>query len=179
MPKKGETPIVIVEAGKPVLRRKAAALDRRFIASEEVQELIGVMSTLLGETINGVALAAPQVGRALRLFIIDAAQLLPRQETASPARAHGPYLVYINPVILKTSKRMAPMSEGCLSVKDVYGLVRRHEKLIVEAFDERGQKFRRGASGLLAQIIQHEVDHLDGLLFTDKATDLVRAEKEK
>ena len=77
--------------------------------------------------------------------------------------------VYINPVIKKTSRRSLDDAEGCLSVKDTFGMVKRAEKITVEAYDEKGVKFMRGASRFFARVLQHELDHLEGILFIDKA----------
>ena len=74
---------------------------------------------------------------------------------------------------MKTSKRKRGMHEGCLSVKDKYGTVQRAERATIRAYDEHGVMYERGGSGLLAQIFQHECDHLDGILFVDKATKIV------
>jgi peptide deformylase len=87
--------------------------------------------------------------------------------------------VFINPVILKLSKEKKPMEEGCLSVRRLYGKVERHIKTKLTAYNERGEKVTVGASGLLAQIFQHETDHLDGTLFIDKALDVVEISEEE
>jgi peptide deformylase len=81
-------------------------------------------------------------------------------------------LVFINPEIIKKSKEVKEMEEGCLSVRWLYGKVKRSNKVTVKAIDQTGKEFVMGASSLLAQIFQHEIDHLDGILFTDKAKDL-------
>jgi peptide deformylase len=82
------------------------------------------------------------------------------------------HLVYINPAITRRSKETRELEEGCLSVRWKYGRVKRHTRCSIRAYDQQGKPFTRGASGLLAQIFQHETDHLDGVLFTDKAKDL-------
>ncbi len=107
-----------------------------------------------------VAIAAPQIGVAKRLFLI---------EDQSGEEDRLPTLVAINPHITKFSKKTHEVGEGCLSVPDGYGVVRRHTNVTLVAYDEHGKKFTRGAGGLLAQIIQHENDHLDGTLFVDRA----------
>lgn len=86
-----------------------------------------------------------------------------------------PAAAFINPAIVKISKKIKLLEEGCLSVNGFYGKVKRADKLTVEALDENGKKISRNCSGLLAQIIQHEVDHLNGILFIDKAEDLKKA----
>ena len=80
--------------------------------------------------------------------------------------------VCINPTVLKMSRGRSEKHEGCLSVRGKWGMVPRTEKITVRAYNERGEKFTRGASGFLAHIFQHELDHLDGILYTDKATKL-------
>jgi peptide deformylase len=107
-----------------------------------------------------VAIAAPQIGVPKRLFLV---------ENQSKGEDSLPTIVAVNPRITKISKKTHLVSEGCLSVSNCYGLVRRSCNVTLEARDERGEKFTRGAGGLLAQIIQHECDHLDGILFTNRA----------
>ena len=87
-------------------------------------------------------------------------------------------MVFINPEITRLSRKKKEMSEGCLSVRDIYGTVLRHEKASVHAFDISGKPFDYHASGLIAHIFQHECDHLDGILYTDKATRLRKDTKE-
>jgi peptide deformylase len=84
----------------------------------------------------------------------------------------NPDLVFINPVFKKISKDKKNISEGCLSVRPIYGKVRRATRVTVEAHNEHGIKFTMEGTGLLAQIFQHETDHLDGILFIDKARDM-------
>lgn len=109
---------------------------------------------------SAVAIAAPQIGVSKRLFLI---------EDQSGETDRLPTIVAVNPKIIKFSKKTHVVGEGCLSIPDRYGLVRRSTNVTFEAKDESGKTFTRGAGGLLAQIIQHETDHLDGILFTDKA----------
>lgn len=115
------------------------------------------------EGFSGVAIAAPQIGIPLRIFLI---------EDMNPSREEGetlPTLVAINPEIIKQSRRQKVVGEGCLSVPDAYGAVRRSLQATIRAYDEHGAVYERGGSGLLAQIFQHECDHLDGTLFIDRA----------
>ena len=88
-------------------------------------------------------------------------------------------MIFINPKITKTSKEKQNLEEGCLSVRYFYGKVERPKKATIEWTNENGEKLSRGVSGLLAQIVQHENDHLDGILFTDKATELVEITPEE
>ncbi len=150
----------------PALRQKARMFSADEILSEKTSELIRAMEALLEKEEHGVALAAPQVGQTVRLFVI-APKALPTKTTPR---------VYINPEILSVSKARGDKSEGCLSVRGFWGVVSRAEKVRIRAYDEKGKRFVRGASGLLAHIYQHEMDHLDGVLYIDKAS---RVEKEE
>lgn len=107
-----------------------------------------------------VAIAAPQIGIAKRIFLV---------EDQSDDAERLPNLVAINPKIVKFSKKTHIVGEGCLSVPETYGVVKRHTNVTFEALDENGEHYVRGTGGLLAQIIQHESDHLDGTLFVDRA----------
>lgn len=108
-----------------------------------------------------VAIAAPQVGVAKRIFLIE--------DQNSEREDPLPTIIAINPKITKYSKKTHEVGEGCLSVPNTYGAVVRHKNVTLEALDENGNTFSRGAGGLLAQIIQHEYDHLDGTLYVDRA----------
>jgi peptide deformylase len=113
---------------------------------------------------DGVAIAAPQIGVPLRIFVISGkANDIVKKTEGNPCE------VYINPIITKISKAQKLVDEGCLSVRYLYGKTKRSIKATVEANNEKGEKFSRGASGLIAQIFQHETDHLNGILFTDHA----------
>lgn len=109
---------------------------------------------------TAVAIAAPQIGVSKRMFII---------EDQSGEGDRLPTVIAINPKITKFSKKCHVVGEGCLSIPEQYGLVKRSTNVTLEATDENGKFFTRGAGGLLAQIIQHENDHLDGILFIDRA----------
>ena len=126
------------------------------IKSDEIQNLIKDMKTTLRSISNGVGLAAPQVGKNVRIFI--ASDDLKLNQT-----------VFINPKIIAMSEKYALKDEGCLSLPEFYGRVKRAEWVKAEAFNENGRKFKLKAKGLVSQLIQHEIDHLDGILFVDKA----------
>lgn len=125
-----------------------------------VQDLRKALKTYKVDGFTAVAIAAPQIGVSKRLFLIS---------DQSNDRDSLPDIVAINPIIVKFSKKTRVVGEGCLSISDYYGLVKRSTNVTVRAQDEHGTWFERGAGGLLAQIIQHECDHLDGILFTDRA----------
>lgn len=126
-----------------------------------VKKMQEALRTYNAEGFVGVAIAAPQIGVAKRVFVV---------EDQSKDRSDAlPSLVAINPKIVKTSRKAKLVGEGCLSVPERYGAVKRHARVTMRALDENGQEYERGAGDLLAQIFQHECDHLDGILFVDKA----------
>ena len=153
----------IIQVKNKILREKAKEVPLKDIGSEKLKKILGEMTGALYTAKDGVALAAPQIGVPLRIFIV--------KKEISPS-------IFINPKIIKMSKKKQTVNEGCLSVNGVYGTIKRAEKLTVEALDEKGRKFTRGASGFIAQIIQHEIDHLNGVLFIDEATNLLKTRKE-
>jgi peptide deformylase len=125
-----------------------------------IRDLRQAIKTYKVDGFTAVAIAAPQIGASKRIFII---------EDQSEEADRLPTIIAVNPRLTKLSKKTHVVGEGCLSIPDLYGLVRRSTNVTLEAYDEAGNKFTRGAGGLLAQIIQHEYDHLDGILFTDRA----------
>lgn len=152
---------LLVDRNVAVLRETARALGPREIGSSAVREAITKMKKALHAEKDGVAIAAPQIGVSLRIFVVNG------EIIKSPKD-----LVYINPEIVKQSQKKKKVEEGCLSLRYLYGRVKRHEKVSIKALDEKGVKKTYGASGLLAQIFQHEIDHLNGILFIDKAEDV-------
>ncbi len=170
----------IVQNGHPVLRKKAAKVPLSDIGTPKLNKILKEMEAVLSTQDDGIALAAPQIGVSLRIFIVakaaldmpnkveDREKMLNRKELKEEAG----YLTFINPTITKLSKDKALLDEGCLSVRPLYGKMKRSKKASVKAYDETGRLFERGASGLLAQIYQHEIDHLDGILFIDKAVNV-------
>jgi peptide deformylase len=134
------------------------------IKKEKIKKIISDMKETLENSLDGVAIAAPQIGVNLRIFVVSR-KILDKNN------------VFINPKIVKISKEKIEMEEGCLSVRGLYGKVIRHKKAKLESLDEHGKLFKMGAGGLLAQIFQHEIDHLDGTLFIDKALDLIEIPK--
>lgn len=172
----------IIQKENPALRKKARAVLLKDITGAKIKQLIRDMKEALSKEEDGVAIAAPQLGVSVRIFVIvDRLPEPKKKETETTEktdkRAKDLWknipLVYINPTLLKLSREKAWMDEGCLSVRPFYGKVSRSKKATIRAYDENGIAFERGASGLLAQIFQHEIDHLDGTLFTDKAKDVV------
>ncbi|MEK7135273.1 MAG: peptide deformylase [Patescibacteria group bacterium] len=151
-----------------VLREVASAVKVEEISSKKITAIIKDMKKALHGEEDGVAIAAPQIGAGLRIFVVNAAVLaIAKKKSAGKETLED--LVFINPEIVKVSRKKKKMEEGCLSLRYLYGQVLRHEKITINAYDERGARLVYGASGLLAQIFQHEIDHLNGILFTDKA----------
>lgn len=157
---------LLVPSDSPVLRDVAKAVKTEEIGGRKIAEAVEKMKKALHAEDDGVAIAAPQIGLGLRLFVVNGAIIASiKGEDESEAED----LVFINPEIIRTSRKKKMLEEGCLSLRYLYGLVSRHEKITITAIDERGRQKTFGASGLLAQIFQHEIDHLNGVLFTDKA----------
>lgn len=161
----------IVQKGDSVLREIAQPIPVHEITSPKIKKVIEDMRIALEREPDGVAIAAPQIGVSLRIFLVapEAYKVL------SPDKP----LIFINPEIIKVSQRKKMMPEGCLSVRWWYGKTHRHMQATVRAYNEHGEIFEYGGSGLIAQIFQHETDHLDGILFDDHAHDLRELTKEE
>ena len=170
----------ILQKENKILRETARLVPITKIKTSEIQKVIDEMKTAIKGEEDAVAIAAPQIGKSFRIFVVSGNILLSPQKRIREKKADAaakktpvlPDLVFINPEIIKQSKKEQEEDEGCLSVRWWYGKVRRAGKTTVKAFDENGKSFTRGASGLLAQVFQHEIDHLNGVLFTDKAREL-------
>ena len=154
--------VKIVQKDNEILREKAKELKLSDIGGKKIAKILKDMSSALAKEDDGVALAAPQIAVPLRIFIVAGKIFSKEGEVPKPD------LVFINPKITALSKTKIGLEEGCLSVRWFYGTVKRSDKATVEAYDETGKKFTRSGSGLMAQIFQHEPDHLDGILFIDK-----------
>ena len=162
----------IVQDGDPILRKKAKLVPEKMFGTKELSQIILDMTEALDGELDGVALAAPQIAAPYRIFIVRVDRTLPPPPEGAPP--HTPEIqTYINPEIVKKSRRKKTMDEGCLSVRGFYGSVKHHERATVRARSEDGTRFERGAGGLMAQIFEHEVDHLNGILFIDHAENVV------
>jgi peptide deformylase len=151
----------VARMGHPVLRGKARALDRGEIASASIQKLIDDMIETMIEY-HGVGLAAPQVHEGLRVFV--ASLDTPDDEDREPAAP----MAIINPEIVPIGGEVVEDWEGCLSIPDIRGRVPRAKEIKVKAFDRRGERIEIRAHDFPARVIQHETDHLDGILFFDR-----------
>lgn len=154
----------LVPQEHPALHQIAEEVPLEEISSAKIQKVIKDMRSALLACPRGVAIAAPQIGVSLRIFLVHDTTA---EKTDRASRI--PDLVAINPRIVKTSKKKEEMEEGCLSVPNLYGKTCRYKNATVRAFDEHGVEYTRDAGGLLAQIFQHETDHLDGTLYVDHA----------
>lgn len=165
---------IIEQKDSSVLRQHALPVKIEDIKTKKIQNILDRMKHTLKKEEDGVAIAAPQIGESLRIFVISGRTMSIINNKGGDIATHiiSPDLVFINPVLKKLSKTKKKMEEGCLSVRWLYGQVERSNKATIEAYNEFGQKFQKGGSGLMAQIFQHEVDHLDGVLFIDKAENL-------
>ena len=170
MPKK------IVQNGDLVLRAMAKVVPTAEIDSKKIKRVIADMKVALSKEPDGVAIAAPQIGESLRIFVVAGRVFALRTNEEDPEKIMDqklyPDKAFINPQIIKRSKKERELLEGCLSVRHIYGKIKRSEKATVKAQDEDGKVFTQTGSGLLAEIFQHEIDHLDGILFIDKAKEL-------
>ncbi len=143
-------PIIIYP--NPILRKKSIKINFKKTTPEEIKKLCSVMYSTMMDA-EGAGLAAPQINKNIRLIVLS---------------TQDGQINLLNPEIIKKSWNKIYDSEGCLSVPGVYGNVKRHKKIICQYFNEEGKKIILEAEGLLARVIQHEVDHLDGILFIDK-----------
>ena len=162
----------IVPCGEPILRRRAEPVDPATIGDRDIQHLIVRMKATM-EAAPGVGLAAPQVGEPIRLAVLQDgperwSQLTPDQLRERDRRP-VPFTVLVNPMLVPADGT-DPVSfyEGCLSVPGLTGVVARHSSVLVEALDEHGEPRSWTLSGWAARIAQHEVDHLDGILYLDR-----------
>ena len=147
----------IITNPNPILRKKSDAVLEKDISAKDFQKLCFDMEkTMVAK--DGVGLAAPQIGKNIRIIVIN---------------TKDGVICMINPKIMKRSITKEWGEEGCLSVPGVFGKVKRNKKILCVYFDKNAKKQTIDANGLLARVIQHEIDHLDGILFIDTAKDIV------
>lgn len=154
------TKLEVLEVPNPILYQKAQPVEN---VTPEIKKLLEDMLETMYKT-NGVGLAGNQVGELKRIVVIDCAS---KEETPDPIKM-------VNPKIIERSDEMVCHNEGCLSIPREYADVERHACVTVEYIDENGNTKQRKATGLLAIAIQHELDHLDGILFIDHLSPLKR-----
>ena len=154
----------VLRMGHPILRQVAAPVDT--FAGGELAALIADMEDTMREQ-NGAGIAAPQIGVGLRVVIFEV-QENPRYPDVAPI----PYTVLVNPVITTLDDEVEEGWEGCLSVPGMRGLVPRARRVRYQGFDETGAPIDRTVEGFHARVVQHEVDHLDGILYPMRMTDM-------
>ena len=150
--------ILKIETGQnnPILREKSQTIEPACRQGGKIDERIQILAKEMIETMiknNGIGLSACQVGKNIRMFVI--------------AKELSKKWVFINPEIIKISKKTDIMEEGCLSLPGIFSRIKRPVSLKIKAIDENGKKFKLKAKNLLARAIQHEIDHLNGILIID------------
>ncbi|TMM28789.1 peptide deformylase [Polaribacter aestuariivivens] len=160
----------IVAYGDPVLRKVAVEIDENY---PDLEKLISNMRETMYNA-SGVGLAAPQIGKAIRLFLIDASPFAEDEDLSEKDRAVLKTFnkVFINAKIIEEEGDEWTFNEGCLSIPDVREDVVRKPKITIEYQDENFKKHTENLDGLAARVFQHEYDHIEGILFTDKLSSL-------
>jgi peptide deformylase len=153
----------VAQMGHPVLRAAARPLHPSEIRTPKIQQLIDDMFETMKEY-QGIGLAAPQVHEGLRLFVAGVAAADDEEVDDEDV----PLMALINPEITPVGKEVVDDWEGCLSIPGIRGRVPRARQISVRAFNRQGKKVEIAASGYTARVIQHETDHLDGILFFDR-----------
>lgn len=151
----------VAQLGHPILRRRAASVPRDTIRSRDFQRFVDELIETMREY-SGVGLAAPQVHESLQVFVVEAQK--GKQEEAPVI----PLTVFVNPVVTPLGDALAEDWEGCLSIPGLRGKVPRHREARVEALSRRGEPLDFTATDFLARVIQHEYDHLQGIVFLDR-----------
>lgn len=160
------TKLPIIQLGNPILRQKAEKVDFHQLKTKEYKQLLKDMKeTLLAA--DGMGLAAPQVSQSVRIIALT----IP-PEVMGHKMAGFPLQTLINPQIKSASKETVADWEGCLSFDFLRGQVPRAKSVVVDAWDENGENITVEAFDLLARVLQHEIDHLDGILYLERMTDI-------
>lgn len=167
----------IIGYGDAVLRKKGEEISKDY---PELNQLINNMFDTMYNA-NGVGLAAPQIGLPIRMFVIDTTPFSENDDLSKQEQEelNGFKKVFINAKILKEEGGLWAFNEGCLSIPGIHEDVVRHDKITIEYFDENFKKHTEEFEGLRARVIQHEYDHIEGILFTDKISSLKKRLIEK
>ena len=160
----------IIAYGDPVLRKVGVHIDKDY---KDLDVLISNMWETM-ENASGVGLAAPQIGKAIRLFLVDTSPFAEDEDLEKEERDFlgGFRKVFINPKITSETGEEWVFNEGCLSIPDVREDVFRNPDITIEYLDENFKKHTETLTGLAARVVQHEYDHIEGILFTDKLSSL-------
>ncbi len=155
----------IVAYGDPVLKREGEEIDENY---PKLKELIDSMFETM-ENAQGVGLAAPQVGLSIRLFIVDTTPFVDdEEEDPEVLKLKGFRKIFINPIILEEEGEKWNFNEGCLSIPTIREDVSRHPSILIEYMNENFELIEERYDGVIARVIQHEYDHVDGVLFKDR-----------
>ncbi len=165
----------VLQSPDKILRAHSSHVTKSEFGGSELKKLLRDMSDTLAGEGDGVALAAPQIGVNKRIFVVSG-KVFGMNPDGSNSEKNYEDMVFINPEFVKISKDKKVMHEGCLSVRPLYGDIRRASRATVRAQNEDGEWFEIKGTGLLAEIFQHETDHLNGILFIDNATNIKEAE---
>ncbi|MGI9593379.1 MAG: peptide deformylase [Patiriisocius sp.] len=160
----------IVAYGDPVLRKQCKDISKTYPNLEALLE--NMYETMYGA--SGVGLAAPQIGLPIRVFLVDASPFADKDQMDAQefTQVEGFKKTFINPTILEEKGEEFAFNEGCLSIPDVREDVYRKPDITIEYYDENFTKHTQNYTGIIARIIQHEYDHIQGILFTDKLSSL-------
>lgn len=163
-----------IETGQrnPILRKSLSLVSNP--KAKELRELVRAMRKTMHEA-NGIGLAANQMGRNMRLCVIE----LPTTAKGAAQRLRRTFYALINPEIVKTSRDKILREEGCLSLPGLWGIVPRFSRVTVKATSPSGKTIKLKATGILAHVLQHELDHLEGILFIDKAKEVRKISEEE
>ncbi|MBI3002400.1 MAG: peptide deformylase [candidate division NC10 bacterium] len=151
----------VAQLGHPILRRRAASVPQDTLRSRDFQRFVDDLIETMREY-SGVGLAAPQVHESLQVFVVEAQK---RQQEETPIT---PLTVFVNPVVTPLGDDLLEEWEGCLSIPGLRGKVLRHREVRVEALDRRGKPLDFTATDFLSRVIQHENDHIQGIVFLDR-----------
>lgn len=162
----------IVAYGDPVLKKRCEEIEEDH---EGLEDIINNMFETM-ENANGVGLAAPQVGKSIRLFIVDASPFAEDEELDEETREYLANFtrVFINPILIEETGEKWAFQEGCLSIPDIREDIQRKPDIIIEYYDENFELQEEELSGIVARVVQHEYDHIEGMLFTDRMSPLKR-----
>jgi peptide deformylase len=163
----------IVTLPDPVLRRKARPVTN---FDKNLQALVDDMIETMRDA-PGVGLAAPQVGVSEQVIVVEYAEPEEVEEGEEPVEVEPKLYVMVNPEIVKASSETVVGVEGCLSIPTLVGEVERADEIRIKGFNRRGQPMKLKVDGWLARIFQHEIDHLNGVVFTDLATQIWQPEE--
>jgi len=160
----------IIAYGTPILRKVGSSIDKDYPNLEEL--IFNMKETMVNA--RGVGLAAPQIGKAIRLFIVDTSPFSDNDELDQNEREFLEKFnrIFINPKIISEEGDEWAFNEGCLSIPNINEDVFRNKVLTIEYVDENFKKYTETLSGLAARVVQHEYDHIEGILFTDKLSSL-------